>query len=155
MPTVRNSEQGRRLAEARWRKYREREAEAARTAAAAVMGIDDIQVVTGEERARPIGTALRQGAEGAVREVAPSVVLACAELGIDRATAERAADLVALFVADAIHAAGGPEISLPAPEAWRGEMVWDAIYAPDGRSLVTGAIARESAAEMAEPTGGD
>jgi hypothetical protein len=154
MPMIRNSEQGRRLAKARWRKHREREAEAARTAAAAVMGIDDIQVVTGEERARLIGTALRQGAEGAVREVAPSVVIAAAELGIDRATAERIADLVALFVAEAIQAAGGPEVSLPTPEAWRGEVAWDAVYGPDGKSLVTGAIARESAAEMAEAGGG-
>jgi hypothetical protein len=155
MPTIRNSEQGRRLAEARWREHREREAEAARTAAAAVMGIDDIQVVTGEERARMIWTALRQGAEAALAEVAPSIALTCAELSIDRATAERIADLAMLLTAAAIEQTGGPEISLPAPEAWRATVAWDAIYAPDGKSLVTGAIARESQAEMAEPTDGD
>jgi hypothetical protein len=153
MPTIRNSDQGRRLAEARWRKHREREAKEAAEAWA-----DDalsFAVLTKSEQARLIGAVLRQGAEGAVREVAPSVVLACAELGIDRATAERIADLVALFVAEAIQAAGGPEISLPTPEAWRATVAWDAIYAQDGRSLVTGAIARESQAEKAEPAGGD
>ena len=155
MPTIRNSEQGRRLAQRRWERQRQREAEAARTAAAAVMDIDDIRVVTGEEQARLIGSALRRGAEGAVREVAPSVVLACAELGIDRATAERIADLVALFVAEAIQAANGPEVSLPTPEAWRQTANWDVLFDPDRRSRVAGAIARESAAEMAEPTGGD
>jgi len=154
MATIRDSEQGRRLAQRRWERQRQREAEAARTAAVAVMGIDDIQVLTGEERARLIGAALRQGAEGAVREVAPSTILALAELGVDRAAAERAGDLVALFVAEAIQAAGGPEVSLPAPEAWRATVAWDALYGPDGKSLVAGAIACESAAEMAEPTGG-
>jgi hypothetical protein len=34
MPTIRSSEEGRRLAEARWRKHREREAEIARLAEA-------------------------------------------------------------------------------------------------------------------------
>jgi hypothetical protein len=146
MPTIRNSEQGRRLAEARWRKHREREAEEAAVPVRLAEGwADDVlslTILTKSEQARLIGAVLRQGAEGAVREVAPSVVLACAELGIDRATAERAADLVALFVAEAIQAAGGPEISLPTPEAWRATVAWDAIYAQDGRSLVTGAIAR-------------
>ena len=87
-------------------------------------------------------------------EVAPSVVLACAELGIDRATAERLADLAMLLTATAIQAAGGPEVVMPAPEAWRQTVNWGAIYASDGKSLVTGAIARESAAEMAEAGGG-
>jgi len=111
-------------------------------------------VMTKAEQDRLLGAVLRQGAENAVREVAPSVVLVLAELGIDRATAEWAADLVALFVADAIQAAGGPEVSLPTPEVWRATVAWDALYAPDGKSLVTGAIARESAAEMAEAGGG-
>ena len=150
MPTIRSSEQGRRLAEARWRKQREREAAAAPVAAAALMGIDDIQVVTGDERARLIGAALRQGAEGALREVSPSVVLAAAELGLGRTEAERLADLAMLLTAVGIEQAGGPEVALPTPEAWRATVAWDALYAPDGRSLVTGAIARASAAEMAE-----
>jgi hypothetical protein len=150
MPTIRNSDQGRRLAEARWRKHREREAKEAAEA-----GADGaFAILTKSEQDRLIGAALRRGAEGALAEVAPSVVLVCAELGIDRATAERAADLVALFVAEAIQAAGGPEVSLPTPEAWRGKVAWNAVFALDGKPLVTGAIARESAAEMAE-AGGD
>jgi len=101
-----------------------------------------------------IRTALRQGAENTLVEVAPSVVLACAEVGIDRVTAERIGDLVALFVAAAIERAGGPQVALPAPEAWRATVAWDAIYDLDGKSRVAGAIARESQAEMAG-TGGD
>jgi len=97
----------------------------------------------------------RQGAEGALAEVAPSVVLAASELGLGRAEAERLADLVALFVAAAIERAGGPEVALPTGEAWRATVAWDVLYAPDGKSLVAGAIARESQAEMAEPTDED
>ena len=74
---------------------------------------------------------------------------------VSGATAERIADLAMLLTAAAIEQAGGPEVAMPAPEAWRGKVAWDAVYAPDGKWLVTGAIARESAAEMAEPTGGD
>ena len=147
MPTIRSSEEGHRLAEARWRKYREREAEA---------WLDDVfsfDVLTKAEQRRLIGAALRQGAEGALAEVGPSVALAAAELNLDRAVAERAGDLVALFVAAAIERAGGPEVALPAPETWRQTVNWDALYDPDGKSLVTGRIARESAAEMTEADG--
>jgi hypothetical protein len=142
VPTIRNSEEGRRLAEARWRKHREREAEEAAEAARLA------------ELNRVVADLLRQGAEGALAEVSPSVVLAAAELGVDRATAERLADLVALFVAEAIEAAGGPEVALPTPQAWRQTVNWDALFDPDRRSRVAGAIARESAAEMAEAGGG-
>ena len=83
-------------------------------------------------------------------EVAPSVVLACAEVGIDRAAAERIADLAVLLTATAIERAGGPEVALPTPEAWRATVAWDVLYGPDGESLVAGAIARESQAELAE-----
>ncbi|QXM24331.1 hypothetical protein KO353_13935 [Elioraea tepida] len=155
MPTIRNSEQGRRLAEARWRKHREREAEIVRLAEAWADDALSLAVLTEAQQRRLIGNLLRQGAEGTLCEVAPSVVLACAEVGIDRATAEQAADLVALFVAEAIEAAGGPEVALPTPETWRQTVNWDALYDPDGKSLVTGRIARESQAEMAEPTDGD
>ena len=154
MPTIRSSEEGRRLAEARWRKHREREAEIVRLAEAWADDALSLAVLTEAQQRRLIGNLLRQGAEGTLCEVAPSVVLACAEVGIDRATAERLADLVALFVAAAIERAGGPEVALPTPEAWRATVAWDAIYAQDGRSLVTGAIAREPQAEMAEADGG-
>ena len=80
-------------------------------------------------------------------------MLACAELGIDRVTAERLADLIALFVAAAIERSGGPEISLPSPESWRQTVNWDALYGPDGRSRVEGEITRASQAEMAEADG--
>jgi hypothetical protein len=158
MPTIRNSEQASRLARLRWERQRQREAEeAAEAARLAETWADDalsFAILTKGEQDRLIKGVLRQGAEGAAREVAPSVVIAAAELGIDRATAERLADLVALFVAEAIQAAGGPEVSLPTPEAWRQTVNWGALYAPAGKSLVAGAIARESAAEMAE-AGGD
>ena len=78
------------------------------------------------------------------------MVIAAAELGIDRAAAERLANLAALLTATAIERAGGPEISLPTPEAWRATVAWDVLYDPDGRSRVVGAIARESQAEIAE-----
>jgi len=158
VPTIRNSEEGRRLARLRWERQRQREAEeAAEIARLAETWASDafpLAILTKAQQDRLIGDLLRQGAEGAVREVSPSVVLACAEVGIDRATAERLADLVALFVAAAIERNGGPEVALPPPETWRATVAWDAIYAQDGRSLVTGRIARESAAETAEPTGG-
>ena len=150
MPTIRNSEEGRRLAEARWRKHREREAAAVRLAEAWADDALSLAVLTEAQQRRLIGNLLRQGAEGTLCEVAPSVVLACAEVGIDRATAERLADLVALFVAAAIERAGGPEVALPTPEAWRATVAWDVLYGPDGESLVAGAIARESQAELAE-----
>jgi len=150
VPTIRNSEQGRRLAEARWRKHREREAEIVRLAEAWADDALSLAVLTEAQQRRLIGNLLRQGAEGTLCEVAPSVVLACAEVGIDRATAERLADLVALFVAAAIERAGGPEVALPTPEAWRATVAWDVLYGPDGESLVAGAIARESQAELAE-----
>ena len=97
MPTIRNSEQGRRLAQRRWERRRQREAkEAAEAVRLAETWADDalsFAVLTKSEQDRLIGAALRRGAEAALAEVAPSVVLACAELGIDRATAERIADL--------------------------------------------------------------
>ena len=159
MPTIRNSEQGRRLAQRRWERRRQREAEkAAEAVRLAEAWADDalsFAILTKSEQDRLIGAVLRQGAKGAVREVAPSVVLVLAELGIDRATAERAGDLIVLLTAAGIEQAGGPEISLPAPEAWRGEVAWDALYGPDGRSLVVNAIARESQSEKAESAGGD
>jgi hypothetical protein len=148
MPTIRNSEDGRHLAQRRWARQRQREAEGAGLASL------DFEILTGDQLNDLVAGALRQGAAGAVREVAPSVVIAAAELGIDRATAERLADLAMLLTATAIQAAGGPEVGMPTPEAWRATVAWDAIYAQDGRSLVTGAIARESAAEMAEAGGG-
>ena len=152
MPTIRSSEEGRRLAEARWRKHREREA--VRLAEAWADDPFPLAILTKSEQERMIAALLRQGAEGALAEVAPSVVLACAEVGIDRVTAERIADLAVLLTAAAIERNGGPEVALPTPEAWRATVAWDAIYAQDGRSLVTGRIARESAAEMAEADGG-
>ena len=96
--------------------------------------------------------------EAALREVAPSVVLAAAEAGIPRDRAELVADLAALLAATALQAEADPaglrDLGLPHPTAWRATVAWDALYGPDGRSLVTGQIARESAAEMAE-AGGD
>jgi hypothetical protein len=150
MPTIRSSEEGRRLAEARWRKHREREAEIARLTEAWADDALSFAILTKSEQHRLIGAVLRQGAEGTLCEVAPSAAIACAELGVDRATAERLADLTMLLTAAAIEAAGGPDVALPTPESWRQTVNWDALYGPDGKSLVTGAIARESAAEMAE-----
>ena len=154
MPTIRNSEEGRRLARLRWERQRQREAEAARVAGAWGSDALAFSVMTKAEQDRLIGAALRQGAEGALREVSPSVVVAAAELGLGRAMAERLGDLTMLVTSVAIERAGGPEVALPTPEAWRATVAWGAIYAQDGRSLVTGAIARESVAEMAE-AGGD
>ena len=153
MPTIRSSEEGRRLAEARWRKHREREAEIVRLAEAWADDALSLAVLTEAQQRRLIGNLLRQGVEGTLCEVAPSVVLACAEVGIDRAAAERIADLAVLLTAAAIERAGGPEVALPAPETWRQTVNWDALYDPDGKSLVTGRIARESAAEMTEADG--
>ena len=155
MPTIRTAEQARRLAEARWRKHREREAEIARLAEAWGSDALAFSVMTKAEQHRLIGAALRQGAEGALAEVAPSIVLAAAELGLGRAEAERLADLAMLLAAAAIERAGGPEVALPTGEAWRATVAWDVLYDPAGGPLVTGAIARDSQAEMAEPTDED
>jgi hypothetical protein len=133
MPTIRNSEQASRLARLRWERQRQREAEEAAVPVRLAEGwVDDVlslTILTKSEQARLIGAALRQGAEGAAREVAPSVIIAAAELGIDRATAERIADLAMLLTAAAIEQAGGPEVVMPTPEAWRATVAWDAIYA--------------------------
>jgi len=155
MATIRNSEEGRRLAEARWRKHREREAAAVRLAEAWADDALSFAILTKGEQDRLIGAALRQGAEGTLCDVAPSIILAAAEAGVDRDIAESIADLSMLLTAAAIEQAGGPVVSLPTPEAWRATVAWDVIYASDGRSSVTGAIARASQAEMAEPTDGD
>ena len=157
MPTIRSSEEGRRLARLRWERQRQREAEeAAEAARLAETWADDalsFAALTESEQERVIAALLRQGAEGALAEVAPSVAIAAAELGLGRATAERLADLAALLAAAAIERAGGPEVALPTPEAWRATVAWDVLYDPSGKSLVAGAIARESAAEMAEADG--
>jgi len=153
VPTIRSSEEGRRLAEARWRKHREREAAAVRLAEAWADDPFPLAILTKSEQERVIAALLRQGAEGALAEVAPSVAIAAAELGLCRATAERLADLTMLLAAAAIERAGGPGVALPTPEAWRATVAWDVLYDPDGKSLVAGAIARESAAEMAEADG--
>ena len=79
MPTIRSSEEGRRLAEARWRKHREREAEIARLAEAWGSDALPLAILTKSEQERMIGAVLRQGAEGALVEAAPSIVVAAAE----------------------------------------------------------------------------
>jgi len=156
VPTIRNSEEGRRLAEARWRKHREREAAAVRLAEAWADDALSLAVLTKAQQRRLIGNLLRQGVEGTLCEVAPSVVLACAEVGIDRAAAERIADLAVLLTATAIEQAGGPEVALPPPETWRATVAWEAIYAQDGRSLVTGRLrASRRPRRPSRPAGAD
>ena len=146
MPRKMTSAEARQMARARWN----REREAVRAGLAASL---DFEILTGAQLNDLVAGALRHGAEGALAQVGPAVIISAAEVGVDRATAERIADLAMLLTATAIQAAGGPEVSLPTPEAWRATVAWNALYA-DGKSLVTGAIARESAAEMAE-AGGD
>jgi transcriptional regulator with XRE-family HTH domain len=88
----------------------------------------------------------------AAAEIPPAVVLAGAELGLTREAAERLAGLVLLFWAiepnELLTETGGPELLLPLPEDWRRWVKWPAVFGPDGMSLVTGRIERESRAEM-------
>jgi hypothetical protein len=89
--------------------------------------------------------------------VAPSVALAAAECGLDRATAERLGDLAALLAAETVAqsaeraglAALAEAIVVPAPEGWRATVRWDALFDAAGASAVAGAIAADSAAEAA------
>jgi hypothetical protein len=60
MPTIRNSEQARRLAEARWRKHREREAAAVRLAEAWADDPFPLAILTKSEQERMIAALLRQ-----------------------------------------------------------------------------------------------
>jgi transcriptional regulator with XRE-family HTH domain len=90
----------------------------------------------------------------AAAEIPVAVTLAAAELGLTREAAERLAGLALLFWAtgpnELLAETGAPELLLPLPEAWRRLVNWPAMFAPDGASLVSGAIERASKAELAE-----
>lgn len=163
MPKVRklSSARARAMAAARW--ARQRQAEAAAVALPADIDAMLNQVLGGPARPapaepEPLDTASALvGVKNALAEVAPSVALAAAELGLDRATAERLGDLAALLAAETVAqsaeraglAALAEAITVPAPEGWRATVAWDALFGPDGASAVTGAIAADSAAEAA------
>jgi transcriptional regulator with XRE-family HTH domain len=88
----------------------------------------------------------------AAAEIPPAVVLAAAELGLTREAAERLANLTLLIWAsgpnELLAETGAPELLLPFPEDWRRLVNWPAMFGPDGMSLVTGRIERESRAEL-------
>jgi hypothetical protein len=89
----------------------------------------------------------------AAAEIPPSVVLAAAELGLTREAAERLAGLALLFWVtepnSLLEEIGAPGLLLPLPEDWRRWVNWPAMFGSDGASLVSGAIERESRAELA------
>jgi len=75
------------------------------------------------------------------------VVLACAEEGLDRAKAERLANMALVILAEALRL--GEDALLPHPDAWRATVAWDALFGPDGASRVAGAMVAETAREAA------
>jgi hypothetical protein len=152
------SAEARRMANARWAHQREAEA-------AAVALPDDIadvvnQVFGGAARPAPaepgldVASAL-VGAQAALAEVAPSVALAAAELGLPRDQAERLGDLALLFAAYAVtgsaeragHGAVAEALQVPMPQQWRATVRWEVLFDAAGASVVTGAIAADSAPE--------
>jgi transcriptional regulator with XRE-family HTH domain len=88
----------------------------------------------------------------AAAEIPVAVVLAAAEMGLTREAAERLAGLALLFWAiepnELLTETGGPELLLPHPEAWQGQINWAELFGPDGASLVAGKIEAESKAEL-------
>jgi transcriptional regulator with XRE-family HTH domain len=88
----------------------------------------------------------------AAAEIPVAVVLAAAEMGLTREAAERLAGLALLFWViepnSLLAEIGAPELLLPLPEDWRRWVNWPAVFGPDGMSLVTGRIERESRAEL-------
>ena len=75
------------------------------------------------------------------------MVLACAEEGLDRAKAERLANMALVILAEALRL--GEDALLPHPDAWRATVAWDALFGPDGASRVAGAMVAETAREAA------
>lgn len=155
MPRKMTSAEARRMARARWRRQREAEA----------MLPVDIQAMLNEVLgvpARPapaepvldIASALT-GVQAALAEVAPSVVRAAAEVGLDRSTAERLGDLALWLAAEMVeqaalragHEGVAEALEFPTPEQWRAAVAWPVLFDVNGASIVTGAIERDSHAE--------
>jgi transcriptional regulator with XRE-family HTH domain len=96
----------------------------------------------------------------AAAEIPVAVVLAGAEVGLRREAAERLGDLTALLfwaaMNEPLEAEGLPEGIHAAPDAvlaWRKRVNWEALFGPDGESLVAGRIEAASRAELAEEAG--
>jgi hypothetical protein len=156
------SAEARRMANARWARQR-----AAEDAVAWPLPEDIADVVNqalgGPARPAPAepepldAASALVGVKNALSAVAPAVALAAAELGLDRATAERLGDLAALLAAETVaqsaERAGlavlAEAITVPAPDAWRATMAWPALFDAAGASAVAGAMAADSAAEAA------
>jgi hypothetical protein len=128
---------------------------------------------TAEERATLKGLApvldftepLHQGfvlaALLSLHEAPIAAILALAEVGVPRAQAERAADLLAVLLWGVLnkHASAlglpdsegdGPIYAATDMRGWRAAVNWPALFDDDGASRVTGEIERESKAELAE-----
>jgi hypothetical protein len=124
MAKIATPEQARAMAETRWRRY------------------------LGEGDAWPDPRAVAgQVLDCVLSEVPPAVALACAEEGLDRAKAERLADLALVILAEALQL--GEDALLPHSDAWRATVAWDALFGPDGASRVPGAMVAETAREAA------
>jgi predicted regulator of Ras-like GTPase activity (Roadblock/LC7/MglB family) len=86
-------------------------------------------------------------------EIPVAVTLAGAEMGLTREQAERLGDLVMMFWAtgpnELLEENGMPELLLPHPEAWQGQINWAGLFGADGMSLVSGEIERASREELA------
>jgi hypothetical protein len=162
VPKVRklSSARARAMAEARW--ARQRQAAAAAVALPADIDAMLNQVLGGAAQPTPaepgldVASAL-VGIQNTLREVPFAVVLAAAECGLPRATAERLGDLAALLAAETVAQSAEraglavltEAIAVPAPDAWRATVAWDALFDAAGASAVAGAIAADSAAEAA------
>jgi hypothetical protein len=96
-----------------------------------------------------------------LREAPIAAILALAEVGVPRAQAGRAADLLVVLLWDVLnkharalglpdHRGDGPIYAATDMLAWRAEVNWPALFDDDGASRVTGAIEAESKAELAE-----
>jgi transcriptional regulator with XRE-family HTH domain len=109
--------------------------------------------------AEPLHQGFAVGALLSLREAPIAATLALAEVGLSRAQAERAADLLVVLLWGALneHASAlglpdsysdGPIYAATDMLAWRDAVNWPALFDRDGMSMVAGQIAAESRAEL-------
>jgi transcriptional regulator with XRE-family HTH domain len=110
--------------------------------------------------AEPLHQGFAVAALLSLREAPIAATLALAEVGLSRAQAERAADLLLVLLWRALNehanALGVPDMDSDGPIyaatdmlAWRDAVNWPVLFGPDGASLVAGRIEAESREELA------
>jgi hypothetical protein len=150
------SAQARAMANARWRRQREAEAMLPADIQATLNEVLGVPGRPAPAAPGPDAASVLMGIQNTLAEVGPSVVRAAAELGLDRATAERLGDLALWLVAETVeqaalragHGVVAEALEFPTPEAWRATVAWPVLFDAAGASVATGAMERAPRAEM-------